>query len=239
MGAVYRYKNINTSKFEYIGLVKDRPLYERILEHAKMEGWKNDKYAVDYIECSTRTDVEYLEANFIAKYNTKDFYNIKKTNMGKSNFINEDAIEWKPLSWMIVKGNTPATTAKEIASEYLTAPDKEKLDYYKELKEAAYDCSNIENAKYFKKVLELFPDAVKKEIFGTENKIINLELRSGIPIVSIDYLVPYTEAWYLHDADEFELKGVCCKGKVTRQQYMDNVGNILEGFAKIRSVFCQ
>lgn len=238
MGNVYRYINKETNNVEYVGLVYNRPLYKRIREHATMEKWDSQKYKVEYITCTSRTDLEYLEAHFIAKFKTYKFNNSAKKNMGESELIDDSKFEWIELHPYIVDGFTVKEMAKHLASAYINKPDQEKSQYYKSIT----DIKGDENIKYFEEVKENMPLYVREYLFGTTSDMIEISLDYKYPVINLKYLSSFTEAFYMVDSDFVYLKNPEMiekyeEEKVKKEEYFEYIDHIIRSFSKLQGVF--
>ena len=238
MGNVYRYINKETNDIEYIGLVYDRPLYKRIREHSTMEKWNSQKYKVEYITCTSRTDLEYLEAHFIAKFKTYRFYNSAKKNMGKSNLIDDSKFKWIELHSYIVDGFTVKAMSKHLASVYINKPDQEKYNYYKSISDVEGD----ENVKYFEEIKNNMPLYVKEYLFDTTNNMIEISLNDKYPVINLRYISSLTEVFYPMDNDIVYLKNQEMikkygEEKVKKEEYFEYINYIIRSFSELQGVF--
>lgn len=238
MKNVYRYINKFTNDIEYVGIVYDRPLYKRIKEHAFMDKWNSEKYKVEYISCKSRTDIEYLEAHFIAKWKTYNYYNVAKKNMGKSNLIDDSSFEWIELHPFIVDGFSIKVVAQFYAENYLKTPDDMKCDYYRSV---FHNIKGEENYLFFREVDKNLPFYIKRELFNTTNEMIEVSLDYKYLVVSLKYLPAFTEAFYLtdNDKDYVYLKGVSLpyNKKISKREYHEYLTDIINSFCKIKTVF--
>lgn len=239
MGCIYRYVNKNTEQVEYIGLVYDRPLYKRIGEHAKMEHWNSQKYRVDYITCSSRTDVEFLEAHFIAKYKTYNYYNEAKKKMGESKLLDDKEFHWIELYSCIVDGFTPKTIAREYAKMYLEKPDEKKGNLI-----SSFDrIKDNENKKYFCEVKRYMPGYIRQILFGTSSDMIEVSIDYKYLCIGLKYIPAFTEAFYMTDSDMVYVKGINISNSFTKtkpmnkKEYLNYLNNIICSFGKLKGVF--
>lgn len=97
MSFVYRYVDRNDYTIKYVGLVNGDDysnLKSRINGH-KSDDWNdNSTYDIDFIVLKTKNDAETLEAHFIAKYKTYEYYNKAKSGWGLSSFVNKANFIW-------------------------------------------------------------------------------------------------------------------------------------------------
>ena len=93
MGYVYRYRDKKDGIIKYVGIVwsNNRTLFQRIKEHERDDWYKKSEWYIEYISenITTRTDAEYFEAHYISLYKTDQYYNIKKSGWGVSNYLPE------------------------------------------------------------------------------------------------------------------------------------------------------
>ena len=99
MGYVYRYTDLTDNVIKYVGIVwsDNRTLLQRIKEHYLYDEWCKDKeWKIEYLceNIDTRTDAEYMEAHYIARYETNKYYNKAKSGWGISSFI-QDRDDWQ------------------------------------------------------------------------------------------------------------------------------------------------
>lgn len=102
MSYVYRYTDLADGIIKYVGIVcresdDESVLLRRFKEHANNDKWCAGKtWRIEYIKVPTRNDAFSLEGHFIAKYNTSNWYNTAKTDLGMLSFLNVD-FEWTVL----------------------------------------------------------------------------------------------------------------------------------------------
>lgn len=102
MNYVYRYTDLADGIIKYVGIVcrasdDDSVLLRRFYEHKNNDWWMQGKtWKIEYIQVPTKNDAISLEGHFVAKYNTKKWYNTSKTNLGMLSFLNID-FEWTVL----------------------------------------------------------------------------------------------------------------------------------------------
>lgn len=103
MAYVYKYIDKADGICKYVGIVygKTSSMKERTWEHYKYDKWCIGKeWDIYYLEVKTRTDAEFLESHYINLYNTKQYYNIKKTKWGISELYKEEK-PWKKFNYKI------------------------------------------------------------------------------------------------------------------------------------------
>jgi len=100
MAVVYRYTDLSDNIIKYVGIVwsGNRTLKQRVKEHRERDEWcKNGKWKIEYLstDVQSRTDAELLEAHYISKFATYDWYNINKKDWGESTLLdNHEEEEW-------------------------------------------------------------------------------------------------------------------------------------------------
>lgn len=98
MNYVYKYTDLTDGIIKYVGIVcrkSENALQKRIKEHSESDSWLFEKsWKIEYIEVETKNDANALEAHFIAKYGTDEWYNSSKTKLGILTCIN-DNFDWK------------------------------------------------------------------------------------------------------------------------------------------------
>ena len=221
MGSIYKYINKTTGIVEYVGIVYDRPLYKRLYEHNKYDGMDGNNYIVQYIKCNSRTDLEYLEDNFISKWKTYKFLNRAKSSWGESKLIDDD-FEWIEVSPYIVNGFTVNDTARHYAKLYIRTPDENKWKLYNSIK--CFD--DEENSLYFNEVRELIPNIVKQLLFKTKNDMIQVCIENKYLTIGICGILQL-EAFYFCDDDTFLMNPHSFfnrnKQRKTREEYFEIV----------------
>lgn len=99
MGYVYKYIDKKDGIVKYVGIVycEGRSLAQRIKEHTMDSWYETSEWNIYYLESgiNTRTDAEYLEAHYIALYNTGKYFNKAKSGWGISNFVPDRETEWR------------------------------------------------------------------------------------------------------------------------------------------------
>lgn len=239
MKNVYRYINKFTNDIEYVGIVYDRPLYKRIKEHAFIDKWNSEKYKVEYISCKSRTDVEYLEAHFIAKWETYNYYNVAKKNMGKSNLIDDSSFEWIELHPFIVDGFSVKEVAKIYAGKYINTADEEKDIFIKTFE----SIKGRENYIFFSEVRENMPQYVKEILFNTKSKMIELSIDDFKYLTVRLKDMPQTECYYMTTEDfvyirEYVPKSIVMRSrKIRKTEYHKNLKDIINSFALLDGTF--
>lgn len=103
MGIIYRYTDLQDGIIKYVGIVwaGNRTLEQRDKEHRKNDDWcKNGIWKVEFLqrEINSRTDAEYLEAHYIAKFGTDNYYNKTKAGWGMSSIVDDIYEEWELYS---------------------------------------------------------------------------------------------------------------------------------------------
>ena len=241
MGCVYRYINKKTGIIEYVGIVYNRPLYKRIKEHAFSEKWYSSKYKVEYVSCSTKTDLEYLEAHLIAKWKTYNYNNIAKKNMGVSYLIDDSSLNWTELDSVIVDGYSIKEVANHYADIYIKTTDEEKAELIHQWFE---NIKGEENKVFFYKVKDNMPQYIRQKLFGTSNEMIEISIDYKYLVVSLKYVTFLTEAFYM-TTDDFVYvrngylnKSVIRKiGKLEKKEYHMYLKGIINSFSALERVF--
>lgn len=101
MAVVYRYVDLHDEVIKYVGIVwsENRTLKQRIKEHSEQDDWCiGGCWRVEYLqkEVKSRIDAELLEAHYISKFKTNEWYNVSKANWGTSELLQDDPDEeWK------------------------------------------------------------------------------------------------------------------------------------------------
>lgn len=103
MAVVYRYTDLADNTIKYVGIVwsGNRTLKQRDEEHRKNDDWcRNHAWIVEYLqkEVKSRTDAEMLEAHYISKFGTADWYNVRKANWGESDYVDDADDKWELYS---------------------------------------------------------------------------------------------------------------------------------------------
>lgn len=240
MGSLYRYINKKTGIVEYVGIVYNRPLYKRIKEHAFGEKWCSSKYKVEYISCSTKTDLEYLEAHFIAKWKTYNYYNVSKRNMGISHLIDDSLLNWTELDSVIVDGYSIKEVANHYADIYIKTLDEEKAElirWFDTIKDK-------ENNVFFREVKDNMPQYIRQKLFGVSNEMIEISIDYKYLVVSLKYMPMMTEAYYMttddfvYIGDEFKYRSIVKKAKkMGKKEYHKYLKDIIDSFSVLKGVF--
>ena len=89
---VYRYLNINTKEYDYIGITKN--LSQRLYQH-RLEDKFNNSYKIEYFKVNTKADAEIWEGHLIAKYETYKRLNVAKASWGLCSYLPNDEDMWK------------------------------------------------------------------------------------------------------------------------------------------------
>lgn len=101
MAVVYRYVDLHDEVIKYVGIVwsENRTLKQRVKEHSEQDDWCiGGCWRVEYLqkEVKSRIDAELLEAHYISKFKTNEWYNVSKANWGTSELLQDDPDEeWK------------------------------------------------------------------------------------------------------------------------------------------------
>lgn len=99
MGMVYRYTDLADGKIKYVGAIwsEKRTLKDRVEEHKKDAWCKDRKWKIEYLkrEIKSRIDAELFKSHYISEYGTDKYFNIRKTDWGKSEVINSLNDEWE------------------------------------------------------------------------------------------------------------------------------------------------
>lgn len=101
MAVVYRYVDLHDEVIKYVGIVwsENRTLKQRVKEHSEQDDWCiGGCWRVEYLqkEVKSRIDAELLEAHYISKFKTNEWYNVSKANWGTSELLQDDSDEeWK------------------------------------------------------------------------------------------------------------------------------------------------
>lgn len=101
LAVVYRYVDLHDEVIKYVGIVwsENRTLKQRIKEHSEQDDWCiGGCWRVEYLqkEVKSRIDAELLEAHYISKFKTNEWYNVSKANWGTSELLQDDPDEeWK------------------------------------------------------------------------------------------------------------------------------------------------
>lgn len=97
MFAIYRYVDLKDEIIKYIGIVwgEKQTLFDRIYAHECQGQFWGYNWHVDFIELTSRTECECLEAHFITLYRTDKYLNIAKTGWGLCSFVPKN-LEWQP-----------------------------------------------------------------------------------------------------------------------------------------------
>lgn len=99
MPYVYKYTDKTDKKVKYIGIIKkDSNFPNRFQQHKKDWWYSEGDWLISYIEVSTQTDAEALEAHLIEYYKTTKFYNRAKAGWGLSVYLpNAEDLNWTPV----------------------------------------------------------------------------------------------------------------------------------------------
>lgn len=135
MSCVYRYKDMWTNEIHYVGIVwsKTRTLNDRVREHYKNEEWcRSGCYVVESLDVpvTSRTDAEFYEAHYISLYNTGEFYNKRKANMGISSLIPDNEDKWKYHSVSFPVSTEDKKRFKQIYTNIIDSKELENFDYF-------------------------------------------------------------------------------------------------------------
>ncbi|SCX78670.1 hypothetical protein [Ruminococcus sp. YE282] len=98
---VYRYYNIMTDQFEYVGVNFGNTINElmrRVYNHNYQDDWcKNGFYRIDYIEVINKSEAYALESHLISLYETFLRQNKDKSNYGINSLLP------KHFEWIILR----------------------------------------------------------------------------------------------------------------------------------------
>lgn len=135
MGYIYRYKDLKDNKIKYIGIVygNKNSIKTRHWQHKGKDKWcKLSDFECEYLdyEVTNKTDLHLLEAHFIGKYKTFNYFNISKGDWGESNLIIDIPDNWKTLDKLITKKGDGDYLPKvfEIPGEILVSPQFIQLE---------------------------------------------------------------------------------------------------------------
>lgn len=200
-----------------------------------MEHWNSQKYRVDYITCSSRTDVEFLEAHFIAKYKSYNYYNKVKKKMGESKLLDNKEFHWIEVHSCIVDGFSPKSIAKEYAKMYIETPDEEKGNLISSFE----DIKDSENQKYFCEIKRYMPYYIRQILFGTSSDMIEVSIDYKYLCIGLKYIPAFTEAFYMTDSDVVYVKGtnLAITNRMNKQEYFNYLDDIIRSFGKLKGIF--
>jgi len=125
MAVVYRYVDLHDEVIKYVGIVwsENRTLKQRVKEHFEQDDWCIGGYwRVEYLqkEVKSRIDAELLEAHYISKFKTNEWYNVSKANWGASELLQDDPDEeWK--EYETIGDIKPSNMIKTCEEGYINA----------------------------------------------------------------------------------------------------------------------
>lgn len=126
MGFLYRYIDLEDNIIKYVGIVKHGnkigKLKNRIYTHHSLDEWaKNGQWKIEYLkrDIQSRTDVECLEAHYIALYGTDKYYNQRKSGWGLCSFVDSTDDEWIELEYIPKSIKKPKRLTAAEVKDYL------------------------------------------------------------------------------------------------------------------------
>ena len=130
MAVVYRYTDLHDEIIKYVGIVwsGNRTLADRIKEHSANDEWcKDGCWKIEYLEknIKSRIDAELLEAHYISKFGTGEFFNKSKSTWGKSDLLDDLDENW--IEYTVV-GNTPVSDMISNYDKMCVSPDEDWID---------------------------------------------------------------------------------------------------------------
>ena len=99
MPFVYRYKDMLSDTYKYIGIVKANgvpSLQRRIMEHERDAWFTTSKWYIDYMTTANVAEAEAIESHLISLYHAE--FNKAKANWGTCSFIDIDDTLFVPFS---------------------------------------------------------------------------------------------------------------------------------------------
>jgi len=135
MAVVYRYVDLHDEVIKYVGIVwsENRTLKQRVKEHSEQDDWCiGGCWRVEYLqkEVKSRIDAELLEAHYISKFKTNEWYNVSKANWGTSELLQDDPDEeWKEYETI---GNIKPSDMIETHEEGFACIEDGFLEFYDE-----------------------------------------------------------------------------------------------------------
>jgi len=122
MAYVYRYRDTNDGVVKYVGIVNVESNFPKRFEQHKRDKWcKGRNWEISYIEVPSRADAEALEAHYIARYRTYNWYNKAKADWGALSFIDDSKFEWKLIDGT---GRDRKKSLMELSTDFLNAQEK-------------------------------------------------------------------------------------------------------------------
>lgn len=101
MPFVYRYKDMLSERYKYIGIVKANgvpSLQRRIMQHERDAWFTTSKWYIDYMTTANVTEAEAIESHLISLYHAE--FNKAKANWGTCSFLEIDDTLFVPF-WTI------------------------------------------------------------------------------------------------------------------------------------------